>query len=79
MRKLLLIAATLGGLSAVPGTGASAASAVAVPGMDQPHGIVRADWDEGHYDNRFRAHRRWEERRHWDHERWEHRHWRYYD
>lgn len=73
MRKLLLIAATLGGLSAIASTGATAASAAGAPAVQQAGQIVQANYDRGH-------HREWHRHGwHHRHHEWERRHWRHYN
>lgn len=65
MRKLLLVAAALGGLAGLGGTGALAAPAVAVPHFAPERGqVIQADYYYQH--------------RHWHHRHWEHHHWHYY-
>jgi len=66
MRKLLLAAAALGGLTALATTGAVAAPVPARTHATPSHPMVtQVDYYYHH--------------RHWHHRHWEHNHWRYYD
>jgi hypothetical protein len=70
MRKIMLIAAALGGLTALGGTAAMAAPRgdhhdVARYEASRQAPVMRTGYERHH--------------RHWNHRRWEHGHWRYYD
>jgi hypothetical protein len=66
MRKLLLAAVALGGLSALTAGVATAAPSVAgIRAAPVGQLTTNVDYYYGH--------------RHWHHRRWEHRRWRYYD
>ncbi|HEY3846427.1 MAG TPA: hypothetical protein VGL95_04880 [Acetobacteraceae bacterium] len=67
MRRLLLAAAAIGGLTAVTGFGATAAPVAGAAGqyaVSLQH-VVQADWYVNHH--------------HWHHRRWEHGSWHYWD
>jgi hypothetical protein len=66
MRKLLLGAIAIGGLTAL-----TASSALAAP---LPHGVHAAPSQAGVTNVDYYWHRH-----HWHHRRWEHRRWRYYN
>jgi hypothetical protein len=67
VRRILLAAAAIGGLTALTAFGAAAApvAGVATQVAPAPQHIVQADWYWHH--------------RHWRHRRWEHHHWRYWN
>ena len=66
MRRLLLAAVALGGLTALTTGGASAASAVADVHVAPSQPLLT------HVDYYYHRH-------HWHHRRWEHHHWHYWD
>jgi hypothetical protein len=66
MRKLLLAAAAIGGLTAVTTLGAAAATpAMAVHETRVQPLVTRVDYNWHHHQ--------------WHHRHWEHHHWRYFD
>ncbi len=66
MRKILLAAVALGGLTAMTSVGASAAPSAAGVHVTPSHPLVTHVQYYWHH-------------RHWHHRRWEHHHWRYWD
>jgi hypothetical protein len=69
MRRLLLAAAAIGGLTALaafgaPATAAPVAGAISQFATPQQH-VVQADW--------------WWRHHHWHHRRWSHHGWHYWD
>jgi hypothetical protein len=70
MRKIMLIAAAIGGLTALGGTVAMAAP------MGNHHDAVR--YEAPRHSPVMRTGYEWHHR-HWNHRRWDHDHWRYYN
>jgi hypothetical protein len=70
MRKILLIAAAIGGLSVLGGTAAMASP------MHERQDVAR--YEASRQSPVMRTGYEWHHR-HWDHRRWENHHWHYYN
>jgi hypothetical protein len=78
VRKTLIALAATTGLIGLSSIGASAATMVPAPAIDQSSAVQKADWGYCGPRCQYTQHRRWEAQREWRHHEWREHHNPYY-